>query len=181
MEEEHGISTSSELEFPQPKKPVFGPLKTQGPHTCNLCPKTFTRSHNLRAHLRSHAKEKPFLCSICGTGFARKHDMERHKLTHAVEKKFACSGVLKSGENWGCNATFSRQDKLADHFRTKIGQQCVKPVLAEEREEVTEGDSRSDFIEKLAGGAGLYSSHLVDQPQFLQHSSYIHTPSLATL
>ncbi|KAK6062398.1 zinc finger protein [Seiridium cupressi] len=152
MDEEHGASAASELEFPKPKKADIGSLERS--------------NHNLKAHMRSHVNEKPFLCEVCKMGFARKHDLKRHERTHA-EKKYVCSGVLKSGKSWGCNATFSRQDKLAEHFKTKTGQQCVMPVLAEEREEVKEGEQRNDFMDKLAGGLGTEPGQLVEKPNAL--------------
>jgi uncharacterized C2H2 Zn-finger protein len=57
--------------FPKPKKP---PPK----HICDICSKDFTRAHNLKAHKRTHANERPFGCSFCGKAFVRKHDRERH-------------------------------------------------------------------------------------------------------
>ncbi|KAK7001990.1 hypothetical protein R3P38DRAFT_3043416 [Favolaschia claudopus] len=49
------------------------------------CGSTFTRSHNLKGHLRSHMNERPFLCRWpgCGKGFARQHDCTRHEQLHA--------------------------------------------------------------------------------------------------
>ena len=49
---------------------------------CDLCDKTFTRSHNLKAHQYNHAGKKPHLCSECGKGFARKNDVRRHEEIH---------------------------------------------------------------------------------------------------
>src|SRR4051794_25361160 len=36
---------------------------------CNLCPKHFTRAHNLRSHLRAHKEGRPFLYTVCGKAF----------------------------------------------------------------------------------------------------------------
>ncbi|KAF8250015.1 hypothetical protein K440DRAFT_620461 [Wilcoxina mikolae CBS 423.85] len=52
---------------------------------CNLCPKQFTRAHNLRSHLLTHTDEKPFMCTICGKAFARQHDRKRHEMLHSGE------------------------------------------------------------------------------------------------
>jgi hypothetical protein len=48
------------------------------------CNKTFAknRSYNLKAHLRSHSQLKPFACAVCPRAFSRKHDLERHSRVH---------------------------------------------------------------------------------------------------
>lgn len=99
---------------------------------CTLCPKRFTRAHNLRSHLRTHTDERPFACTVCGKAFARQHDRKMHESLHSGEKKFRCFGDLKSGGNWGCGIRFARANALARHFRSEAGRICIKPLLDEE-------------------------------------------------
>lgn len=50
-----------------------GRRKTAATFVCPIpgCGSTFTRSFNLKGHLRSHTDERPFKCSTCQKGFAR--------------------------------------------------------------------------------------------------------------
>ncbi|KAL3953982.1 hypothetical protein ACCO45_011938 [Purpureocillium lilacinum] len=89
--------------------------------TCPLCSKRFTRSYNLRSHLRTHNNERPFECSVCGKAFARQHDRKRHERLHLGEKQFICRGDLDIGGQWGCGRAFSRVDGLARHLRSDMG------------------------------------------------------------
>ncbi|KAI6106866.1 hypothetical protein EDD16DRAFT_1489618 [Pisolithus croceorrhizus] len=72
------------------------------------CGSTFTRSFNLKGHMRSHNEERPFQCKWpgCGKGFARQHDCKRHEQLHFNYRPFTCEG---------CRKTFARMDALNRH------------------------------------------------------------------
>jgi hypothetical protein len=72
------------------------------------CGSTFTRSFNLKGHLRSHNEEKPFQCHWpgCGKGFARQHDCKRHEQLHTNYRPYTCEG---------CSKPFARMDALNRH------------------------------------------------------------------
>ncbi|KAF8517704.1 hypothetical protein BU17DRAFT_34288, partial [Hysterangium stoloniferum] len=72
------------------------------------CGSTFTRSFNLKGHIRSHNEERPFKCKWpgCTKGFARQHDCKRHEALHLNIKPYTCAG---------CRKTFARMDALNRH------------------------------------------------------------------
>ncbi|CAH6720568.1 hypothetical protein CLIB1444_04S03026 [[Candida] jaroonii] len=99
---------------------------------CQVCGKIFAKPYNLKSHMKSHSKEKPFKCSYCPKTFARSHDKKRHELLHNGEKNFKCEGFLKDGKTkWGCGKKFARSDALSRHFRTETGWLCIKPLMDE--------------------------------------------------
>ncbi|KAG2018305.1 krueppel-like factor 16 [Coprinopsis cinerea AmutBmut pab1-1] len=95
------------------------------------CGSTFTRSFNLKGHIRSHNEEKPFVCHWpgCGKGFARQHDCKRHEQLHTNYRPFTCEG---------CNRQFARMDALNRHLRSEGGAECAK------QQQATTGGTNSD-------------------------------------
>ncbi|KAG5437704.1 hypothetical protein PCANB_000741 [Pneumocystis canis] len=53
-------------------------------HICDICNKRFKRYKHLKRHERSHTSEKPFQCSIkeCGRWFSRSDNLRAHLRTH---------------------------------------------------------------------------------------------------
>lgn len=75
---------------------------------CPTCFKLFTRSFNLKSHLKTHTKEKPFACPVpgCHSSFTRPHDLKRHGVSvHVGIKPYACS----------CRMQFARSNALKRH------------------------------------------------------------------
>jgi uncharacterized Zn-finger protein len=95
--------------------------KQEANFTCPVpgCGSTFTRSFNLKGHLRSHNEEKPFQCKWpgCGKGFARQHDCKRHEQLHSNYRPFICEG---------CSKPFARMDALNRHraYYRYLSQPC---------------------------------------------------------
>ena len=102
-------------------------LKAAQSFSCHLCNRKFTRTYNLRSHMRTHTDERPFACRNCGKAFARQHDRKRHEALHSGEKNFACSNSQPLFQ-WGCGKRFARADALGRHFRTEAGRSCLQPL-----------------------------------------------------
>jgi hypothetical protein len=82
MFDHHGIKADDDqVEFPDLER--GGGMRRPSYYQCNICPKTFTRCHNLRAHLRSHTDERPYVCTVCGKAFERLYDRKRHEALHS--------------------------------------------------------------------------------------------------
>ncbi|KAF2799628.1 hypothetical protein K505DRAFT_230586, partial [Melanomma pulvis-pyrius CBS 109.77] len=61
-----------------------------GPHRCDHCEATFTRSEHLQRHQTMHNKSKTYPCRFCDKRFARSDVLRRHyqscKLAQHVDK-----------------------------------------------------------------------------------------------
>ena len=159
----HGIDASEDWDYPNPPKTTT-PSTAKRPATfqCPLCPKMFTNNFNLQGHLRAHEGRKDFKCELCDEKLGRKSDLKRHMKGHG-DGKYTCSGHLKDGSTWGCRSSFSRADKLADHFKAKTGQKCIQPLMMEKlsegftEENMLSGDLSANAETLLAAGKYLPS------------------------
>ncbi|KAK6435488.1 Transcriptional regulatory protein sin3 [Oleoguttula sp. CCFEE 5521] len=98
--------------YDQHSQPV--PSSASKRHKCPYCSTDFTRLHNLKSHLLTHAQEKPYICQTCSARFRRLHDLERHTKLHTGERPHTCPK---------CGRRFARGDALARH--TKVEGGCV--------------------------------------------------------
>ncbi|KAH8310324.1 hypothetical protein KR044_000773 [Drosophila immigrans] len=60
-------------------------------HSCNKCGNSFPNRTQLKAHLRTHGKEKSFECELCGKRFNAACNLTTHIRTHTGEKPFECA------------------------------------------------------------------------------------------
>ncbi|KAJ7607030.1 hypothetical protein DFH06DRAFT_924515, partial [Mycena polygramma] len=85
------------------------------------CGSAFTRSSNLKGHIRSHNEEKPFLCKWpgCGKGFARRNGCQQHLVLHYTRVK--CEE---------CNKELDSLDALNLHLCSEGGAECRRTLEA---------------------------------------------------
>lgn len=149
---------------------------------CHMCDKRFTRTYNLKSHLRTHAQERPFMCKVCGKSFARQHDRKRHDDLHLGERKYVCKGILRNGTEFGCGKKFARADALRRHFQTELGKKCIR-LLVEEDEREQDGELVSD-TQPPSGKVmnPLQADVLVSsRPLLLASQSPLHVPTVSVV
>ncbi|KAI1298886.1 AP-2 complex subunit mu [Mortierella claussenii] len=112
--------------------------KPKPSHACQEpdCDKSFSRLFNLRSHMRTHSKARPFVCESCNFAFSRRHDRDRHAKKHLSEKPYKC--II-------CEATFVRQDALVRHLRMDgVQNQCMAAM--EQRSMGLNGDNDGGYM-----------------------------------
>ncbi|XP_044738039.1 zinc finger protein 501-like [Chrysoperla carnea] len=72
---------------------------------CEVCHKNV---NNLRQHMRSHTKEKPFKCDICDLEFSISSNYARHRKLHSGERPHVCEI---------CGRGFIQKVSLVEHVR----------------------------------------------------------------
>ena len=100
------------------------------------CSESICQVGNLKTHMRTNSREKPFVCKECTNSFSRADSLTIHMITQSGEKPFKecqCNSVLRvgnlkthmithSGEKpflcKECTNSFSRADSLTIHTRT---------------------------------------------------------------
>jgi hypothetical protein len=114
------------------------PAKRRVPEkfVCVHCQRVFGKRYNLTSHLKTHDGQREHMCTVCEQDFARRSDLTRHlKTKHAGDKKFACRGQLRDGTPWGCGKSFSRADILSNHYKSRVGSECIRAFQREQEEQ----------------------------------------------
>lgn len=85
--------------------------KTEKPHKCNICGRSFSDKRNLDSHFRIHTGDRRYVCEICGAAFIQWASLYYHKLTHS-DNRLPCSL---------CEKTFSMPKNLKNHMNMHTG------------------------------------------------------------
>uniref|UniRef100_A0A3P9BZA0 Zinc finger protein 2 homolog n=1 Tax=Maylandia zebra TaxID=106582 RepID=A0A3P9BZA0_9CICH len=56
--------------------------KSEKPHSCSVCGKSFIQRSYLQTHMNSHSGQKPYSCTACGKRFIRRSHLIIHMNTH---------------------------------------------------------------------------------------------------
>ena len=61
---------------------VLNELQSRVENQCEICMKILSSKINLRSHMMTHSKNKPYTCVECGNGFTSSNGLAKHKLLH---------------------------------------------------------------------------------------------------
>ena len=79
------------------------------------CYREFKEVGNLKTHIRTHTRERPFKCSHCDVYFFTNGHKKAHEQTHIGTKPYVCTFS-------GCEKKYSRQARLKDHILEHVSQ-----------------------------------------------------------
>lgn len=60
------------------------------PYTCTVCNSSYSHSSYLNIHMRSHTGETPYICDICGRSFRSQGKLTHHSKRHSNVKQHPC-------------------------------------------------------------------------------------------
>ena len=83
---------------------------------CCNCKKIMGNRQKLKAHHRTHTREKPFQCNFCEKIFSECSTLRKHLLTHGP-RKYKCQY---------CNQKFVRKDYLNKHMKSDVCSRTIE-------------------------------------------------------
>ena len=83
------------------------------PFQCKTCPRRFAQLSGLKYHNQIHSGEKPFQCKTCLKPFAQKQILIDHEKIHSGDKPFHCKT---------CSKSFAQKSALKVHERNHTGE-----------------------------------------------------------
>ncbi|XP_072361046.1 uncharacterized protein [Scyliorhinus torazame] len=103
----------AEYHLPEKMEGKRGVHSGEKPFLCSLCDCAFSRSSNLKIHMRSHTGQQPYKCADCGKGFNYPSELETHRRSHTGERLFSCPV---------CGKRFTRSSHLLTHRPVHTGE-----------------------------------------------------------